>query len=181
MRSAPASFGPSRWAELLSSLAILFAYLGGLVVVGVALLSAVSILGRSTMNVPLLSAFSRPITGDFELVEIGTALGGTLFLPYCQATVGHIVVDFFTLKASERTKTLLDRLGAFLIAATFLVVAWRTAAGAADNYDTGETSMLLGFPIWLGYAAAVPGVVVAGIIALAQSAGMGFTSYHGRE
>jgi hypothetical protein len=32
--------------------------------------------------------------------------------------------------------------------------------------------MLMSFPLWLGYAGAVPGVIVAGIIALAQSAGV---------
>ncbi len=32
--------------------------------------------------------------------------------------------------------------------------------------------MLLGFPTWIGYAAAVPGTIIAGIIALLQSVGV---------
>jgi hypothetical protein len=32
--------------------------------------------------------------------------------------------------------------------------------------------MLLGFPIWIGYAGIVPGAFVAGLIALAQSFGI---------
>lgn len=156
----------------LQRLARALAYLGGLAVAGVGLLSTVSILGRSTMNLPLFSYFSRPITGDFELVEIGTAVAGSLFLPYCQLSRGHIIVDFFTLKIREHTKRALDQLGALLMALTYFVVGWRTLVGCLDIYGSGETSMLLGFPIWIGYAATVPGVLVAGVIALVQAVGL---------
>jgi TRAP-type C4-dicarboxylate transport system permease small subunit len=159
-----ASAPSARFCEGLNRLATVLAYCGGIVVAGVGVMSAVSIIGRS--------ALSRPITGDFELVEIGIAVAGSLFLPYCQATSGHIVVDFFTLRASERTRTWLDRLGALLMACMFLVVAWRTTVGSLDLYRNSESSMLMRFPIWLGYALAVPGVTVAGIIALVQSLGM---------
>jgi TRAP-type C4-dicarboxylate transport system permease small subunit len=162
-------------AASLERLARSLAYLGGLVVAGVGLLSTVSILGRSAMSLPLFSYFSRPITGDFELVEIGTAVAGSLFLPYCQLSKGHIIVDFFTLKIGEHIKGALDRLGALLMAVTYLIVGWRTAVGCADIYGSGETSMLLGFPIWIGYAATVPGVLVAGVVALSQAAGLRVT------
>ena len=42
---------------------------------GVGLMSAASIVGRTTL--------SRPILGDYELVEMGIAVAGSLFLPYC--------------------------------------------------------------------------------------------------
>jgi TRAP-type C4-dicarboxylate transport system permease small subunit len=123
-------------------------------------MSAVSIIGRSVI--------SSPITGDFELVEIGTAVAGSLFLPYCQATGGHISVDFFTLSASERTRDWLDRFGCLLMAIMFAAVGWRAIVGGLDLRQNGETSMLLGFPIWIGYAGMVPGVFVAALVALAQ-------------
>ena len=92
-----------RVGAALDRLGILLAYCCGAIVAGIGIMSAVSIIGRSALN--------RPITGDFELVEIGTAISGTLFLPYCQATRGHIIVDLFTLRASERTRGRLDRFG----------------------------------------------------------------------
>jgi len=144
--------------------AVALAYLGGAVVCAVGLLSAASIIGRS--------AIGRPVTGDFELVEIGIAVAGSLFLPYCQATRGHIVVDFFTLKAGPRTISYLDRFGDLLMAVALLVVGWRTGVAAADIFRSGETSMLLGFPKWIGYAATVPGAVIAGLISLAQAVGI---------
>jgi len=146
--------------------AVVLAYCGGVVVAAVGIMSAISIVGRTL--------WSRPILGDFELVEIGIAVAGSLFLAYCQATRGHIVVDFFTLKAGPRTIEWLDRFGALLMAAALLVVAWRTAVGCLDIARSGETSMLMGLPIWIGYAAAIPGVAIAGFIALAQAAGVVF-------
>ncbi len=145
-------------------LAVVLAYCGGAVVAAVGIMSAASIFGRSFWNSPIL--------GDFELVEIGIAVAGSLFLPYCQVTRSHIVVDFFTLKAGPRTVARLDRFGASLMALTLLLVAWRTAVGCLDIAASGETSMLMAFPIWIGYAAAVPGLCAAGLIALAQAAGI---------
>src|SRR4051812_3992365 len=118
--SGPASISPL--ARPLMRLSVLLAYCGGAVVSVIGIMSAVSIIGRSIAG--------RPITGDFELVEIGTAIAGSLFLPYCQATAGHIVVDVFTRRASARTTDWLDRFGALLMAVMFLVVGWRTITGA---------------------------------------------------
>lgn len=151
-------------AASLGELSVRLAYAGGAVVAAIGIMSAVSIIGRSLFN--------SPITGDFELVEIGTAVAGSLFLPYCQATGGHIAVDFFTLKASKRTNDWLDRLGCLLMAAMFFAVGWRAVIGGLDVRQSGETSMLLGFPIWIGYAGMIPGVFVAGLVAFVQFFGV---------
>lgn len=158
------ALGISSLGFTLGRLSAFFAYFGGIVIAAVGIMSAVSIIGRSV--------FSRPITGDFELVEIGTALAGTMFLPYCQATWGHISVDLFTLSASQRTIEWLDRFGCLLMAIMFFAVGWRAIVGCIDIRLSGETSMLLGFPIWIGYVGIVPGTLFAGIIALAQSFGI---------
>jgi TRAP-type C4-dicarboxylate transport system permease small subunit len=167
MSSASATERGNPVGSFLHRLSIALAYLGGAVVSAVGIMSAISIIGRSLTKFGL-----RPVTGDFELVEIGIAIAGSLFLPYCQAVGGHIVVDFFTLKAGPRTIRLLDQFGALLMAVMLLAVAWRTSVAAADIARSGETSMLLGFPVWIGYACTVPGVTVAGLIALMQSFGL---------
>ena len=154
----------ARLGDILSRASILLAYCGGLVVAGVGVMSVISIVGRSALR--------RPITGDFELVEIGTAIAGSLFLPYCQATYGNIAVDLFTVHASERTRDWLDRFGSLLMAIMFLAVGWRAAIGGIGMRQSGDSSMLLGFPIWIGYAGRLPGVFVAGAVALAQSCGI---------
>jgi TRAP-type C4-dicarboxylate transport system permease small subunit len=162
--ATPMSPPSGRLGGTLKQVSIWFAYGGGVIVAGVGIMSAVSIIGRSMLR--------RPITGDFELVEIATAVAGTLFLPYCQATFGNIVVDLFTLRASERVRGWLDRFGCLLMGIMFLVLGWRAAVGCIEMRHNGETSMLRGFPIWIGYAGMLPGVFVAGFVALAQSCGI---------
>jgi TRAP-type C4-dicarboxylate transport system permease small subunit len=159
IRAIPANIGAA-----LGRLSIQLSYLGGIVVAAIGIMSSISIIGRS--------ALSRPITGDFELVEIGTAIAGSLFLPYCQASYGHIAVDFFTLKANFRTRLWLDRFGCLLMAVMFFACGARAIIGSIDIYRSGETSMLLGVPTWIGYAGMLPGVFVAAICALAQACGL---------
>ena len=161
---ASAAQFPGPLGRVLNRLSIAFAYAGGIVVAGVGIMSAISIIGRT--------AIGRPITGDFELVEFGTAIAGSLFLAYCQASYGHIVVDVFTLKASERTRDWLDRFGSLLMAVMYFAVGWRAIVGAMDMFRNHETTMLMGVPVWLGYAGTVPGVILAAITALAQSFGI---------
>jgi TRAP-type C4-dicarboxylate transport system permease small subunit len=155
---------PSTLGGWLNWLSIVFAYAGGAMVAAVGIMSAISIVGRS--------ALGRPIIGDFELVEFGTAIAGALFLPYCQTSYGHIVVDVFTLKMPARGRNWLDRFGSLLMAVMFFAVGWRTITGMFEMYSNHETTMLMGVPVWIGYAGMVPGVFLAGLLALAQSAGL---------
>lgn len=155
---------PGALGRGLNRLAIAFAYAGGVIVAFVGIMSAISIIGRSTMG--------KPIVGDFELVEFGTAVAGSLFLAYCQTSYGHIVVDIFTLRVSNRTREWLDRFGSLLMAVMFFAVGWRTVVGGVDMFHTHDTTMLMGVPIWIGYAGTVPGIFLAGLTALAQSCGV---------
>lgn len=149
---------------LLHGLAVLFAYAGGAVVAAIGLMSAVHTIG--------LWLFSSPVRGDFELVEFGIAIAGTLFIPYCQAARGHIVVDFFTQRASERTIGMLDAFGAFVMAVVLLLLGWRTAIATISIYNAGETTTLRELPLWIAYASMTPGLLLAGFIALAQALGL---------
>lgn len=149
---------------VLHRLAVWFAYAGGAVVAAIGIMSAIHIIG--------LWLFSSPVRGDFELVEFGIAIAGTLFIPYCQAARGHIVVDFFTQNARPRTVAGLDAFGAAVMALVFLVLGWRTALATASIYHAGETTTLRELPIWIAYAAMTPGLLLAGLIALAQALGL---------
>jgi TRAP-type C4-dicarboxylate transport system permease small subunit len=164
MLMGSATQSPGAFGRALNRLSVAFAYAGGVVVAGVGVMSAISIIGRS--------ALGRPITGDFELVEFGTAVAGSLFLAYCQTSYGHIVVDAFTLKVGDRTRDWLDRFGSLLMAVMYFAVGWRAVIGTMDMFRNHETTMLMGVPLWIGYAGTVPGVFLAAVTALAQSLGI---------
>jgi TRAP-type C4-dicarboxylate transport system permease small subunit len=142
----------------LDGLARAFALAGGAILVSLTLMSVASVTGRALLG--------TPVPGDFELVQIGCGAAIAAFLPYCQLRRGNIIVDFFTVRAGPRVQAALDALGALLLALAMAVLAWRTALGMMAVRAAGEVSMIVGFPIWVGYAAIVPSLVLATVAAL---------------
>jgi TRAP-type C4-dicarboxylate transport system permease small subunit len=134
------------------------AALGGAALIGIALMTVTSVIGRTL--------FSRPIPGDYELVQLSCAVCVAAFLPYCQWQRANIIVDFFTTRASRKLRNRLDALGAVLVALATFIVGWRTGAGALAVKASGETSMLMGVPVWISYALIAPGLILTSMVAL---------------
>jgi len=145
----------------LGGLARAFAFGGGALLVALTGMSVISITGRALLG--------TPVPGDFELVQIACGAAIAAFLPYCQLQRGNIIVDFFTTRASPRVQSALDALGAVLVALVMAVLAWRTAVGMVAVRASGEVSMIVGFPIWIGYAAIVPSLVLGTLVALSTA------------
>jgi TRAP-type mannitol/chloroaromatic compound transport system permease small subunit len=57
----------------------------------------------------------------------------------------------------------LDALGSFLVGTFGALIAWRTAAGALAVKEVGETSAVLGFPVWIAQALMVPSFVLLAV------------------
>jgi TRAP-type C4-dicarboxylate transport system permease small subunit len=143
-------------SRLLDALARTFAFAGGAVLVGVTAMSVVSIAGRTLLG--------TPVPGDFELVQVASATAIAAFLPWAQLRRANIIVDFFTTRASPRVQAALDALGALLLAAVMGLLAWRTVLGLLTVKASREITMIVGFPVWIGYAAIVPSLVLAAVI-----------------
>jgi TRAP-type C4-dicarboxylate transport system permease small subunit len=107
--------------------------------------------------------------GDFELTGIATGAAIALFMPWCQLKRGNIIVDFFTARAHAIVNDRLDRLGVFLLALVFALLSWRTTLGGINAYATHSSSMMMGLPEWIVYAAMVPPFVLTTVIALYQT------------
>lgn len=134
------------------------ALLAGLMFCAEAVMSAASVIGRA--------AFGRPVPGDYELVQMLSAMGIAMCLPYCQLKKGHVFVDFFTLWAPLRLKRVLDAGAALLLAFASFLLAWRIWDGLLEMREYGETSMVIALPVWWGYVPAVPAFVLLGVAAL---------------
>jgi TRAP-type C4-dicarboxylate transport system permease small subunit len=147
--------------RVLDVLARAFAFTGGAVLVGMTGMSVVSIVGRTVLG--------SPVPGDFELVQVGSAAAIAAFLPYCQLRRGNIIVDFFTVRAGARVQGTLDALGALLYAGAMALLAWRAVAGMLAVKAAGEVTMIVGFPIWVGYAVIVPSLALAALVGLATA------------
>ena len=132
------------------------AVVGGVILIGIALMTLASVLGRVL--------WSSPIQGDVEMVQLACAVGIACFLPYTQWLGGNIIVDFFTTWASAQTQRRLDALGALLLGVVAGLICWRTGAGGMAAYATEETSMLMAIPIWIPYALMTPGLLLTALV-----------------
>lgn len=142
-----------------------WALLGGVVLLGIALLTAWS---AATGFI-----FGKPLPGDFELTQILVAVAVFSFLPYCQLTGANVTADLFTAGAGPRTVAALGVLSALLALAVSVVLTWRTWAGLLDFRQFVETTAILKIPVWAAYVPAVFSLVLlvlACVIVLVKNA-----------
>ncbi len=145
---------------LFRRIALWFALAGGAAACALALLTVVSVALRATV--------SKPVPGDVELMQMGIALCISLYLPWCQLTRANIIVDFFTQKLALRPQRALDGIGSLLLAVMCLLLSARTAAGALAVQEAGETTMIIGLPMWWAYVMLAPGLALTALIAIWQ-------------
>jgi len=153
---APPSFGPAGRALLVISKVAAIA--GGLVFTALVVMSIVSIVGRKL--------WSAPVPGDVELLQVCSAFAAASFFAYCHLIGGDVKVDFFTHHMKAARVHLLDAVGSLLVGAFGWLIAWRALAGALSVKETGETTMILGWPLWIGQVLMVPGFVLLGMAGL---------------
>lgn len=156
--------------KILETLSKLSAVVAGILMTLITVLTCVSIIGRETVG--------KTVPGDFELVGLATGAAIGLFMPLCQLQRGNIIVDFFTARVPTRINAKLDRLAAFFLGASFLLLAWRASLGGLNSWQTNSSTMLLGVPEWYAYATMVPGFFLTAIVALHQTV-FGFSTEAG--
>ena len=114
-------------------------------------------------SLPAVSGFLTkfgPIVGDFELVEAGVAFAIMAFLPWCQLNRAHATVELFTGFLPSRYNQILALLWEALFAFVLVIITWRLYVGTTDKMRYGETTFLLQFPVWWGYAACAAAAAV---------------------
>jgi TRAP-type C4-dicarboxylate transport system permease small subunit len=130
---------------------------GGVLFIGLVLMSLVSIIGRKL-------GFGS-VNGDIELMQAGTAVAATAFLPYCTLLGEHIKVDFFTENINETLKHLIDGIAELLLGAVAVLLVWRTVLSAISIHESQETTTLVSLPLWIPTALLVPGLALMAVCA----------------
>ena len=142
----------------------LFALAGGAMLILLALLTIISVIGR-TINAYGLG----PIQGDFELVENGTAFVVFCCLPYCQIRFGHVSVDILARSFPTWLSYLINVISQVGMMVIALIITRQLYFGMMDKYQWGETTFILALPAWWGYALALPASALWVVSCLAAS------------
>ncbi len=141
--------------RVLYQIAKWLAIFGGVILFAMALLTTISVTGRA--------ALSAPISGDFELVAIGTGLAVFAFLPWCQLERGNVLVDFFMVKTPVRARVFADIVGGLVYLLIAILLTWRLTFGAIDMYQYSEVTMTINFPRWTTFP---PSVALLGFLVI---------------
>lgn len=145
-----------RPAGAIERAARVLAIAGGAVMLVTAVMVVVSVLMRWLLRTGL--------RGDFEIVQIATAVAVFAFLPLCQWRRGNVFVDTFTLRAPERLNRTLDTLWDLVYAGFAWLIAWRLAVGAYDAIASRTSSMVLAIPFGWAIAATAAMAGFLGIV-----------------
>ena len=125
---------------LLDRLTAGVATLGGLVTLATAATVTASVISRNLRD--------EGIPGDFEYVQMGTAIAVFCFLPYCQLRRGNIVVDTFSLHWPARLRDGVDALWDLVYAGIMGLIAYCLFNGAIGLKTSGTATMVMGIPVW---------------------------------
>ncbi len=137
---------PRPLGQAIMWLSEMLALIGGIVLLLVTVLTVLSVIGRTALNMPLL--------GDSEIVEVGVAFSIFSFLAYCQMRGSNVIVDFFTKPLPKRWRDGIDAIANLVFAIVVVILTWRLALGGIDTFGHGDFSMFLQIPGWWGYVAA---------------------------
>lgn len=152
------------YGRLLLAASKVLALIGGLIFVALVTMSIISIVGRKLA--------SAPVPGDVEVLQMCAAFACACFFAYCHLTHSDVKVDFFTAKLPSSINHKLDALGSLLVGIFGVLISWRNAAGALSLKESGDTSTILGWPVWIAQMLMTPGFLLLAL------AGFYMMAYH---
>lgn len=163
--------------RLIQSLARLTALVGGTILVGLIVLTTLSIIGRTLNDFfhndffsQTLVGFSQwvldlgvgEINGSYELLEAGVAFAIFSFLPICQFYGAHATVDVFTTALPVKATRWIAAFWEVVLALTIALIVWRLFEGTLSHFKRGGTTTFLQFPLWWPYTMCC----IAGLVAV---------------
>jgi TRAP-type C4-dicarboxylate transport system permease small subunit len=101
-----------------------------------------------TVTDVILRFFRRPIVGTYELVAFSGAIVIGFSLPFTSWLRGHIFVDFFILKLSQKLRNAFNIATRCLVIALFFLIGWNLLKYGMDLQKSGEVSLTLQMPFY---------------------------------
>jgi len=166
-------------------IAYVFAVIGGVVLASLILITCASIIGRTLNSLLYLDVVTAiapgtaqwlvdtgvgAIRGDFEMVEAGMAFCIFAFLPLTQLTASHASVDIVVNMLPRSVTRFLLVLAEILFAMVLVIIALQLYDGLGRKMRSGETTLLLQFPVWWAYAFSLVGAVAAALAGVYMAA-----------
>jgi TRAP-type C4-dicarboxylate transport system permease small subunit len=96
----------------------------------------------------ILRALKRPIVGTYELVAFSGAVVIGFAVPLTSWLRGHIFVDFFILRFSQKVRNIFNITTRCLVIVLFFLIGWNLIKYGMDLQKSGEVSLTLQMPFY---------------------------------
>jgi len=104
----------------------------------------------------ILRALKKPIVGTYELVAFSGAVVIGFAVPLTSWLRGHIFVDFFILRFSQKVRNIFNITTRCLVIVLFFLIGWNLIKYGMDLQKSGEVSLTLQMPFYpVAYGVAV--------------------------
>jgi TRAP-type C4-dicarboxylate transport system permease small subunit len=101
-----------------------------------------------TVTDVILRTLKRPIVGTYELVAFSGAVVIGFAVPLTSWVRGHIFVDFFVLRFSQKTRNIFNITTRCLVIVLFFLIGWNLIKYGIDLQKSGEVSLTLQMPFY---------------------------------
>jgi TRAP-type C4-dicarboxylate transport system permease small subunit len=96
----------------------------------------------------ILRALKMPIVGTYELVAFSGAVVIGFAVPLTSWLRGHIFVDFFILRFSQKVRNIFNITTRCLVIFLFFLIGWNLIKYGMDLQKSGEVSLTLQMPFY---------------------------------
>jgi TRAP-type C4-dicarboxylate transport system permease small subunit len=101
-----------------------------------------------TITDVILRGFKSPVPGTFEMVAFAGAVVIGFSLPLTSWLRGHIFVDFFILKFSQKGRDIFNIATRCVVIVLFFLIGWNLIKYGMDLQKSGEVSLTLQMPFY---------------------------------
>jgi len=101
-----------------------------------------------TITDVILRGFKSPVPGTFEVVAFAGAVVIGFSLPRTSWLRGHIFVDFFILKFSQKGRDIFNIATRCVVIILFFLIGWNLIKYGIDLQKSGEVSLTLQMPFY---------------------------------
>jgi TRAP-type C4-dicarboxylate transport system permease small subunit len=96
----------------------------------------------------ILRFFRMPIVGTYELVAFSGAVVIGFAVPLTSWMRGHVYVDFFILRFSQKRRNVINMVTRLLGICLFIMIGWNLISYGMDLQKSGEVSLTLHVPFY---------------------------------
>ena len=101
-----------------------------------------------TITDVILRGFKSPVPGTFEMVAFAGAVVIGFSVPLTSWLRGHIFVDFFILKFSQKGRDIFNIATRCVVIVLFFLIGWNLIKYGMDLQKSGEVSLTLQMPFY---------------------------------